>query len=421
MRRYLPIVALAACILSSAPLAAQGEGGPPSRTIAVFLDCTNFRCDFDHFRREIGFVNWVRDRSDADVHALGTAQRTAAGGREYTFHFIGRRAFASREDTLRHVSWETDTEEEVRADLTRTLKLGLVGFAARRPVAERLDVTYDRPEGVSDVAGPEDDPWDYWVFRTRVGGRADGESRTSSASVSGSFSANRTTATRKLELRVGGRYGEDRFELDDTTEFVSLQRRLDFSGLMVFALGPHWSAGVWNETGTSTFRNQELAVEGGPAIEYSLFPYEESTRRQLTLLYTIGPSTFRYEEETIFGKTRETLARHRLLAALGLRQPWGTIRTSLELSSFLHDLDRHRVELGGGLDLQVFRGLSLDLFGRVSRVQDQLHLSGVGLTREEVLVRQRELGTEFRYFVNIGFSYTFGSAFSNVVNPRFDL
>jgi hypothetical protein len=28
------------------------------------------------------------------------------------------------------------------------------------------------------------------------------------------------------------------------------------------------------------------------------------------------------------------------------------------------------------------------------------------------------LGTDYRYFANLGFSYTFGSRFSNVVNPR---
>ena len=37
----------------------------------------------------------------------------------------------------------------------------------------------------------------------------------------------------------------------------------------------------------------------------------------------------------------------------------------------------------------------------------------------EVLLRQRELATGYRFFVSGGISYRFGSIFNNVVNPRF--
>ena len=48
----------------------------------VFLDGT--RIDMDYIRTEITFVNYVRDRKEADVHVLITQQRTGGGGREYT-------------------------------------------------------------------------------------------------------------------------------------------------------------------------------------------------------------------------------------------------------------------------------------------------------------------------------------------------
>ena len=38
---------------------------------------------------------------------------------------------------------------------------------------------------------------------------------------------------------------------------------------------------------------------------------------------------------------------------------------------------------------------------------------------EDVLLRQRELSTQYDYFTSIGLRYTFGSIYSNVVNPRF--
>ena len=36
-----------------------------------------------------------------------------------------------------------------------------------------------------------------------------------------------------------------------------------------------------------------------------------------------------------------------------------------------------------------------------------------------VLLRQQQLKTSYRYFAYAGLSYTFGSIFNNVVNPRF--
>jgi len=38
---------------------------------------------------------------------------------------------------------------------------------------------------------------------------------------------------------------------------------------------------------------------------------------------------------------------------------------------------------------------------------------------EEILLRRKELATEYEYSLSIGLSFTFGSIYSNVVNPRF--
>ncbi|UCG88294.1 MAG: hypothetical protein JSW71_07045, partial [Gemmatimonadota bacterium] len=103
--------------------------------LLVFLDCQSWRCDFDHLRREITYVNWVRDRGDAQVHVLVTTQTTGGGGTEFTLAFIGLRDFAGREDTLQYVSRASDTDDEVRNGLSRTLSLGLVRYAAQLPVS----------------------------------------------------------------------------------------------------------------------------------------------------------------------------------------------------------------------------------------------------------------------------------------------
>jgi len=52
------------------------------------------------------------------------------------------------------------------------------------------------------------------------------------------------------------------------------------------------------------------------------------------------------------------------------------------------------------------------------RIKDQIFLQGGELTEEEILLRRRQRETDFQYGLSFGFSYTFGSIFSNVVNPR---
>ncbi|MFH1766144.1 MAG: hypothetical protein ABIF09_18315, partial [Gemmatimonadota bacterium] len=68
-----------------------------------------------------------------------------------------------------------------------------------------------------------------------------------------------------------------------------------------------------------------------------------------------------YEEETIFDRTKETRFDESLDVSLSLRQPWGSVNTSLSGSHYLHDLDLHNLSAGGSLNLRLFRGFSLNL------------------------------------------------------------
>ncbi|MYD86469.1 MAG: hypothetical protein F4Y14_10020, partial [Acidobacteria bacterium] len=53
--------------------------------LRVFLDCGP--CDDEYLRREIAFVNYVRDRRDAQVHVLVTRENTGGGGDAWTLDF----------------------------------------------------------------------------------------------------------------------------------------------------------------------------------------------------------------------------------------------------------------------------------------------------------------------------------------------
>ena len=86
---------------------------------------------------------------------------------------------------------------------------------------------------------------------------------------------------------------------------------------------------------------------------------------------------------------------------------------------YLHDLKKYRVELSGEMDIRLVRGLSLSMWGQVASIHDQLFLPAGGATDAEILLRRRQLATDYSYYTSIGLSYRFGSVFNNVVNPRF--
>lgn len=420
LKIWLALASVAVAARASA--AAQEAAVSPLReapALRVFMDCRSRFCDFDHFRREITYVSYVRERQDAHVHLLVTTRRTGGGGTEFTLAMIGQQEFESVDDSLQYISDQTETFDEVRAGLTRMVKLGLVRYAARLPTAQRLDVVYEPAAG---AATPQvvEDPWNSWIFRVRVGGNLGGEQRQSDFGGSASLSANRTTEDWKTSLSLFGWYSEERFELADSSELTSVAREYDASAFVVRSLGPHWSVGGIVEGRTSTFTNHDLSFEAGPAIEYSFFPYVESTRRALTFIYAIEFRYFDYKQVTLFERTTETRGSHLVEVSYSVRQPFGSINTSLEGSAFLDDPSQHRLELSGRLDVRIVRGLSFEVRGRVLRTKDQIFLPREDIPDEEVLLRRRELGTEYRYFASLSLSYSFGSIFNNVVNPRFD-
>jgi hypothetical protein len=65
------------------------------------------------------------------------------------------------------------------------------------------------------------------------------------------------------------------------------------------------------------------------------------------------------------------------------------------------------------------RGLAFTVEGNVSRLRDQISLPRRGATEEEVLLELRELRSGYQYGLSFGVTYTFGSIFSAIVNPRF--
>ena len=415
---------LAAACLAAVPLEAQEE--PPAANgngaLRVFFDCEGGRgmCDFDFYRREIPYVNYTRDREDAQVHVLMSSEGTGSGGQRFTLDFIGREEFIEITDRLEVVTRANLAVEQRLTEVAHTLELGLLRYIARTGQAPSIDIHYDGAEHGEIAARPEDDPWNFWTFRLRAEADLEVDERTEEYEFETGFSADRVTDALKLEFSIGGSYNRRLFETSDTTSVTSLRESYDAEGLSVWSLSDHWSAGAAYELGHSSFANEELQLQVGPALEYNIFPYSESTRRQFNFLYTVGLRYHDYIEQTVFLKDEETLPHHRFSVRLSVRQPWGESYGFLTFSQFLHDPSKNRFTAFAGADFRIFRGLSLRLNANYSRIRDQLNVPAGDATTEEVLLRQRVLQSGFEYGVSVGFSYTFGSIYSNVVNPRLD-
>ena len=389
------------------------------QALRVFFDCQSRFCSFDFYRREIPFVNYTRDREDAQVHILITSQETGAGGRLFTLDFIGREEFEGIDDRLETTTRANLAEEQVLSQVAGQVKLGLMRYVARTPLADQILIQYERALEEQAVATPETDPWNFWVLRVRGNASVRARELTDFLHVSGGLSANRITDKLKLLTSVSASYSENNFETSDTTTVTSTTESYDAAVFASWSLGEHWGIGGQGSASRSSFSNEDLVIRLAPAIEYNLFPYSESTRRQLRFVYSVGVNVIDYIEETVFLKTEETLADHRFQVALEVRQPWGSSRAAVEAVQHLNDLGKNRVVLNGGVDLRIFKGLSLDIDVGLARIRDQINLEAGEATEEEILTRQRELESGFEYNLRVGFSYTFGSIFSNVVNPRF--
>lgn len=393
-------------------------------TINVYLDC-DF-CEFDFVRTEIPYVNWVRDRADADVHLLATRQSTGSGGAEYVFNLIGQRGFSTMVDTLKSVASVNATSDERRRAYTRTIKMGLVPFLARTALADRLNVSVAAASSSAPAPTPQRDPWHAWVFTTSANGFTFGEK--TYHYYSGNLYTEAKRVTEKWKSSTGGEFrytqseqlaeGDPAQGIPDET-FYNIQRTWSAYATQLKAIDQHLSAGVTGNIGASKFNNQDRYMKLKAALEYDVFPYSESTRREIRFQYGAGVAHYDYHETTVYLKDEETVPVHYASVAVSARQRWGDLDAQFEHNALIREPSKRNTELFAGGSFRVMKGLRFNIGGSYSWIHDQLYLPKGSASLQDVLLRQRALGTSYSYDFNVGMSYTFGSIFNNVVFPRF--
>jgi len=407
------------------PLAGQ-ETNPATQTQLprIFLDCEGMTCRLmNEVRIQIPWVTWVRDQNDADLHVITTSSTTGSGGGVMQVDYIGLGSFSDYADQMQYFSYPTDTTREITDSGVHTLALGLARFAdvaGYKGIVNLIGARTGETLMTERIVSREEveDPWNLWVFRLNTSGDFEGESSRETLRTNASFNASKVTPVWKHNYRVSVNSNLIEQKLVDGT---FRDTRIDWAvnQYSAYALTEHWSIGSRFEARRMERYNQKIRFELTPAIEYSVFPYPEATRRAFTFSYLIGPAYREYFQETIWEQMEETRWEQAAEVEFSQRQTWGDASIEASASHFLHNIDRHNVSLSANADIRITRGLNLNIRGNVSWVDDQIWLPGKGITDEEALLNLQAQATDYRYGFDIGLSYQFGSIFNNVVNNRF--
>ena len=200
---------------------------------------------------------------------------------------------------------------------------------------------------------------------------------------------------------------------------MNSNRNFYFESSAIRSINNHWSAGLVVAARSSTYRNIQFNQRISPALEYNIYDYADFNSKQIRLQYRVSYNKFQYVDTTIYNQLNEDLLSHNLSLAAEFKQKWGSINFSTTVSQYLHDTSLKRLDLWGSVSWRVAKGLSLNANGGLEFIQDQISLPKGGATDVEILTQQRQLATNYSYRGSIGFTYTFGSIYNNVVNPRF--
>ena len=382
--------------------------------LSVYIDCNN--CDRNFIKQELTYLTYVRDRLLADVHIQIVNQNTGSGGEQFTFFFYGQDQLAGKDDTLTVTTNVNNTFDEIRRTQLKTIQLGLVSYMIKKGFSDQINLSIDSKS--SEIRIEEKDPWNNWVFNIRANGWFNGEEQQRSMSLNGGLNIDRITDNWKIESSVWMNYNRSEFYFEEDT-IVSQRQSLWSSISVVKSISDHFSFGTSLDLSSSLFENYKVNTSLSPALEYNVFKYSESTKRQIRISYRAGVRYNEYNEETIYNKNEETLMFETLGIDANFQEKWGSVSASVSGSHYFHNIDINRVNFRLSLDLRLFKGFTWRVSGNLALIHDQISLPLGDATEEDVLLSQRQLQTGFRYWGSMGIGYTFGSIYNSVVNPRF--
>ena len=416
---------------------------PPNK-LGVFIDgCERWDggCDLDYIRTEITAVDFYRDNQKADVFLLINRNRSGGGGRQYQLIFVGQQDIhAGRTDTLYVDNKQIDTDFEVRAKLTRFIKLGLAPYVAKTKAGEEIEINMKIDPVIREDSIQESvDPWNYWVFNVGSDANIELEELSSEINIGGDININRITDKWKISLsgRIDERLrrtiqkvprvddnGDPVLDEDGNQIIDDVVNNFDvsefgFSHQLVKSISPQWSYGYDIAGRQNTRLNYQFQTSFRPAVEYNFFPEAVQNSKFLRVNYGVELRNNRYVEETISGFLKETRVLHSLRASLGLNKRWGSLEVGYRLRNYLDDFSSWSTGLNIRADVRVTGNLSFYVRAEGNYVKDQIYLAAGDFTEQDILSGRVTLPSAYIIDTRFGFNYRFGSNLNNFVNRRF--
>lgn len=386
--------------------------------IKIYIDCDD--CDMNFIREEIQFVNYVRDRKVADVHIIFSDQNTGGGGEEYTVEFIGLGRFQNVNNELVFIKTKSDSEDDFRIQSVNTLRLGLVRYAAKTPIGKDISISYNKPQTEK---VEEKDPWNNWVYSISGSGWLNGEKSRHYYSLDGAVSVRRITNEQKIFFSSD--YSHSKNSYSDL-DYETTSKYMNFYSSFINSMNDHWSYGGWLNARQSDYENLDLAISLKPGIEYNIFPYSDYNKKQIRIQYFLAAEYGDYQQKTVYERTNDKTINQSIVVAAEVIRSWGSISANITASDYLvinkgvfQDLEKNKFTFYGRTSLNLYEGFSIGFFGYISLIHDQISLPGGEVSTEELLLQQRQLETQYSYMGSLSLSYTFGSVYNNIVNPRF--
>ncbi|MCY7410830.1 MAG: hypothetical protein LH473_11195 [Chitinophagales bacterium] len=370
----------------------------------------------DYIKVNLWFVDYVRDPKEAQVHVIISLQATASGGSLYHLFFLGRENFKGKNDTLTYTALEENTNRKTRDEITTVLTSGLASYISANGQRKYLAYNY----GVSQAEVQQSfDKWNNWVFTVQGNFDLAADQNQTIYNGFGSLSASKITDDWKLSLVTDATVNNNSFATD-TINYTSNTIIKNLNGFIVKSINDHWSVGLQPAYYSSNYSNIKTQLSLAAGVEYNIFPYSQSVNHFFTFRYRLQPLYNFYIDSTIFNVTQEFLMNHVLDATFTRISNWGNFSITATASQYLNHPQEYRLDGEAQIDFHIAKGLFLNLIGNASLINNQRSVSKAILTPQEVLLQQREILTTYSTGFSIGITYTFGSIFNNIVNPRYE-
>lgn len=395
------------------------DNPPEENVVNLYLDCDS--CNMHDIRENLDIVNYVHDPALANVYVMVTTI-PASGGTVYTMEFTGLKNFSGMADTLRFpIDAQVSAYEKQDIMLTK-LKRGLLPYILKTPDADRLTIHFRRKTGhvVEDI----NDPWDSCVYSLTAMGSASMEKNYESVFlyVNGYFGRITKASKTELNFKFSDTESTSTYEVyeGESMDYRYFMQTYSLGMLHVRSIGDHFGAGLIGDVQNSSYANLEFQLNLLPTVEYSIFNYKSSSRKQLRFLYSLGYEHSDYYETTIFDRSADYLFKQELRIGFSLKKPFGDFSAQFKAKNYLIHGSGIDMSFYAGSGFNVYKGLWLNANFAVSIPQNQRSLSAGSSSLESALTGQQQQETGMSVQIGFGFTFRFGSKSNNAVNPRFE-